>query len=269
MSSASAEKNGNVARLGAGTQSIRRTLAVLGLFRDRRRDLGISEIADELSLSASTVHRIVRALTSHGYLAQHNSNDRYYLGRSAVLLGQAAHQTMGLHLAQSVLDRVAEETGESVNLGVREADEMVVLISTQSKQALRFAQEPGSRLPVHATSMGKATLAYGSAPSSEAVAALAEPLEALTSRTITTTAALREELERIRRRGYSIDDEEAIVGVRCIAAPLFSAQGNLLAAVAIQGPAVRMSRSRLKSLAPLLLDAAQEIERILPQAHPL
>lgn len=252
-----------------GTQAIDRTLAVLECFRERGRDLGISELSEQLGLSSSTVHRIVRALVRQGYLAQNDTTERYYLGRSAVLLGQAANGRLGLHRAQSVLDRMRDETGESVNLGVREGEEMVVVIRAESRHPLRFSQEPGSRLPVYATAMGKASLAYGSMTIENEITALSKPLRALVPKTITSVPKLREELERTRTRGYSIDDEGAIEGVRCVAAPILSPPGRLLAALAIQAPAVRMPHKRLRSLAPVVQAAAEEIAQLIPVSHHL
>ena len=251
----------------AGAQLIGRTLAVLELFRKHSQDLGISEISAELSLSASTVHRIVRALTAERYLAQNRLTERYYLGRSAVLLGQAASDRLGLHRVQAILDRVRDETGESVNLGIREGDEMVVVIRAQSNHPFRFSQEPGSRLPVYATAMGKASLANGPSTISDELDALEKPLKALSKKTITSVEVLRRELEKTKARGYSIDDAEALGGVRCIAAPVLDFEDRLLAAVAIQGPAVRMPLSRLAALAPLISDLAQEVAEVIPPRH--
>lgn len=249
-----------------GTQAIARTLAVLEVFREDGGDLGISELAQRLSLSASTVHRIVRALASAGYVAQNEETERYYLGRASVLLGQAANRRLGLHQAQPVLESLAEETGESVNLGVREGNEMVVVIRVESKHPLRFSQEPGSRLPVYASAMGKATLSC-SPDLGQAVAELPTQLPALTSQTLTSHADLLRELERGRSKGYSLDDEEAITGVRCVAAPVCSPRGQVLAAVAVQAPAVRMPKSKLRKLAPLVLAAADEVAQLIPPAH--
>lgn len=247
----------------AGTQAIGRTLDVLALFQERGRDLGISEIADDLRLSLGTAHRIVRALVDRGYLAQNRRTERYFLGRSAVLLGHAASAGLGLHRAQPVLDRVRDETGESVNLGVREGADMVVIVRAESRHPLRFSQEPGSRLPVHATAMGKVTLAHSGDLTVE-VDHLPDPLRRLTTRTLTERSLLMDELETIRRRGYSVDNEEAVHGVRCLAAPILTPDGLPMAAVAIQGPTVRMSRRRVTSLASLVRATAEEVTALLP-----
>ncbi|UZG60372.1 IclR family transcriptional regulator [Rhodococcus opacus] len=252
----------------AGTQSITRTLAVLAAFRDDEADLGVSEVASRLGLSSSTIHRIIRALAAEGYLAQNAATERYYLGRGAVLLGQAANRRLGVNLIQSVLDRVVAETGESVNLGVRDGGDMVVLMRTESTQPLRISQPPGSRLPIYATGMGKATLAHSASIDKE-IEALDHPLHPLTPKTITSAERLRAELNRVRKRGYSTDDEEAIPGVRCVAVPVLSNEGELLAALAIQGPVVRMPRARLTDLAPIAIEAAQEISEMIPSARQL
>jgi len=256
--------NGSV----AGTQSIMRTLSVLAAFRDNEEDLGVSELGVRVGLSASTVHRIVRALASEGYLAQNQETERYYLGRASVLLGQAANRRLGLHRVQTVLERLVDETGESMNLGVRDGGEVIVVMRTESKQPLRFSQEPGSRLPVYATGMGKVSLAH-SASIDDEIKALPRPLRALTPKTIISPDELRSELIQIRRQGYSLDDGEAITGVRCVAAPIVSADGRLLAALAIQAPAVRMSRARLKQLVPVAIAAAGEIASMMPASHQL
>jgi IclR family acetate operon transcriptional repressor len=253
-----------MASASVGTQAISRTLAVLTLFRESEGDLGISDIARHLSLSVSTVHRIVRALVDEGYLSQDVPSERYTLGRSAVLLGHAANRRLGLDRAKPVIERLRDESGESVNLGVRDGAEMVVVVSVESKQLLRISQAPGSRLPVHATGMGKATLSHGPRSIDEEIASLDMPLQRLTRNTITTAAALRKELNLIRRRGYSIDEQEAIEGVRCVAVPIISPEGDLLAAMALQGPAVRMTDAQLKRAVPMLRTAAQEMAGLLP-----
>lgn len=254
--------------IAAGTQALTRTLSVLEAFREEEGDLGIADIARRVGMSGSTVHRIVRALVSEEYLAQNEETDRYYLGRASVLLGQAANRRLGLHNAQGILKGLAEETGESVNLGVRDGNDMVVMMRVESRHPLRFSQEPGDRLPVHASGMGKATLSVAVSHEVE-VAQLPTPLEALTSNTLVDRDELLRDLERTRSRGFSLDNEEAIVGVRCVATPVLSERGEVLAAVAIQGPAVRMPLPRLEELAPLAVAAADEISQFIPAAHHL
>ena len=101
----------------AGTQAITRAFNVLHLFRDRRAEIGVVAVAKELGLTLSTAHRLIRVLIAEGYLRQNTETERYYLGASAVQLGQAALQTLGLDAASQLLMELRDTTGESVNLG--------------------------------------------------------------------------------------------------------------------------------------------------------
>lgn len=244
----------------AGTQAIGRALAVLRVFREGPRDLGVMQVANALGLSPSTTHRIIRALAADGYLTQSGVTDRYSLGREAVLLGLAAQRNLGLDAAQPILERVAAATGESVNMGVRDGNAALVLLRIASAQPLRFDQPPGTRVPLHASSMGKALLAFDGG-----VESLPQdvPLSEYTSTTITSRPRLARELTAIRSRGFSIDLEESLPGVRCVGAPVCDAWGRAFAAIAVQAPAVRMSDLRLQQLGELVCQAASEVGEAL------
>jgi len=245
-----------------GTQAIERSLAVLTCFMQADPELGITDIARALDLSPSTVHRIARALVAAGFLEQNERTNRYQLGRSLLLLGQVAQHSFGLDRAHPIVERLAEETGESVNLGIREPRAAVVVLSVASKHHLRFHQPPGTTAPLHASAIGKALLAFGG-PRQQEISALG-PLKALTAHTITSVAALRADLTRTRARGWSFDDEESISGVRCLGAPILGAHGRARAALALQSPSVRMPPGRVEELRPPLLRAAADIQHVLP-----
>ena len=239
-----------------GTQLIFRTLDVAECFVDER-NLGISEIARMAKLSPSTTHRIVRALVARGYLEQDPGTDRYHLGRSAVLLGQAVRGQYGLDQVLPILERLSASTGESVNLGMLDGHQVVVAMRVASRQALRYDQPVGSRLQLHCSSMGKALLAFGAPNGPGNLSDL--DLCAVTPSTITTLDELRAEIELVRSLGYSRDREEGIVGVSCIGAPVFDSIGRNIAAIALQGPTVRLSEARVATLVPEVLRAAQDV----------
>ncbi|MFC4004014.1 IclR family transcriptional regulator [Prauserella oleivorans] len=264
----SAEGNGGPRNAGpiVGAQTISRAFAVLRLFQQRRGDLGVGTIAKELGLNLSTTHRIVRALVSEGYLAQNEDNERYYLGTGALLLGQAAHRNFGLDVVYPVLQQVSANTGESVNLGVLSGDAAVVVERIESPAPLRFTQPPGTRVPLHASAMGKVLLAFN--PEAEQLALRGvKKLERFTPNTIVSPKDLRAELERIRVRGWSIDNEDSNLGVRCVGAPICDGSGIARAAIAIQAPAVRVPDERLEDLGPEAVRAAKEISTLLPPGH--
>lgn len=249
----------------AGAQTISRALSVLGLLRSASSDMGVTEIARELSLHTSTAHRILRALVADGYVAQSAANDRYRLGREAFLLGRAAERDLGFDAVMPVLERVCEVTGESINLVVRDGDYGLVVLRVESKQPLRFTQPAGTRIPLYCTSTGKALLAFTPDVNSE-VAGLGE-LQRLTSATITSGRQLLGELEQTRERGYSINKSERIQGVCGVAAPVLGPGGTAIAAIAVQGPEVRMPDSRLTELGGLVIDTARETAATLPEGY--
>lgn len=236
----------------SGTQAIDRSLAVLSSFV-QHSEQGISDIASNLAISPSTVHRIVQALVAAGYLVQDAETDRYRLGHAAVVLGQSARESFGLERALPILRRLGGETGESVNLGVRDGAEVVVVMRVQSVQPLRFDQPAGTRISLHCSSMGKSLLAFGDPDLSEIT------FTPVTSHTLTTAAVLAESLEQTRKLGYSTDVEESIMGVSCVGAPILDSGGRAIAAIAVQGPTVRMTVERQAHLGPRIVAAANEI----------
>ncbi|GAA4838457.1 IclR family transcriptional regulator [Saccharopolyspora rosea] len=248
----------------AGAQTISRAFAVLRLFRDRGGDLGVGQVAGELGLNLSTAHRIVRALVAEGFVAQNPETERYHLGTGALLLGQSAHRSFGLDAVYPVLRDLAERTGESVNLGVLSDNAAVVVERVESAQPLRFTQPPGTRVVLHASSMGKCLLAFND----ELARTLRDvELDRLTANTHPDAASLESDLDRIRERGWSTDDEESTVGVRCVGAPVRDGSGAVRAAIAVQAPAVRMPDERFAELGPEVVSAAAEISRLLPPGN--
>lgn len=225
-----------------GTQAVERAIAVLRAF-ERSATLTPTEVAHRVGLSVSTAHRLIRALHTAGMLGQDPVTERYHLGITTATLGRLALERLGATTMLPELERLRDRTGEAVNLGVRIGDEVAVLLQVPSRQPLRYEQEPGTRNPIHVCAMGKALLAFGTPET-----AMAEPFPRYTENTITTRKELDAELERIRERGCAINYEERVVGVRALAAPVRDGRGAVLAAVAIQGPAVRLGDDRLPEL---------------------
>jgi len=247
----------------AGTQAIRRAFSVLTLFRDEGGPLGVVQIAERLGFTLSTAHRIARALVAEGYLSQEEGRERYRLGAQALLLGQAAQQALGVDAVRPVLEGLARETGESVNLGLLDGDQVVVIYRVESTQPLRFSMAVGSRLELYASSMGKSLLAFNDALA-DYPDRRADSLTRLTPTTHVDPARLRADIQQVRARGWSTDDEESLPAVRCVGAPVVDGAGQARAAVAVQAPAVRMPDGRFDELGPVVRRAADEVGRLLP-----
>jgi len=236
-----------------GSQAVERALGVLAAVADSESDLGVTDIAALTGLSVSTAHRLLRALVDAGLVAQDPATERYHLGSSLVAMGRRAEARLGFDRMLPELHSLAERTGESVNLGTRIGDEVLIVLHVASNHPLRFDQPVGSRVPVHASAMGKALLAAAPDPAA-AVAALGG-LAPITGATLTTPASLLRDVEAARDRGWAINDGERDPGVRTIGAALHLPT-DAPAAVAVQGPAVRMGDDRLDALARELVATA-------------
>lgn len=245
----------------SGTQSVDRALAILRSFEETTADLGVTELAKRAGLTVSTAHRLTRALCGAGLLRQEPRNERYQLGPALVVLGRRAEEQLGYARALPVLEELARRSGESVNLGIRSGDEVLVILDVPSDQPLRFDQAAGSRVPIHTSAMGKCLLAFAADPTA-AVSDLPR-LKRATSRTITSHTALRAELERTRTAGWAVNDEERHPGVRAVAAPVLGPDGVAFAAISVQGPAVRVDRGDADRLAGLVQAAARSVAPLL------
>lgn len=247
----------------AGTQAIGRALSVLRMLAESPDELEAGAISSGLELSTGTTKRILGALLAESLIAQNPKTGHYYLASGAILLGQAAQRGFGLDRALPVLEDLNAETSESVNLVVREGSESVVMMRVQSTLPLRFEQHPGARFPLYSTASGKAMLSR-SPDADRYVASLPENLKPLTDNTLRTPARLDAQLAQIRERGYSIDDEENVAGVRCVGAPVLDSYGEAQAAVTVQVPTVRMPKRRVLELGERVQIAAKEVARFVP-----
>ena len=245
----------------SGARAVERAVEVLRCFGEGEVvDLGITEIAAATDLSVSTVHRLVRALCRGAVLVQDHGSERYRLGPALVVLGRRAERLLGYGRALPVLEELASTTGESVNLGIRTGADVLVVLDVASNQPLRFDQAPGTRVPLHTSAMGKCLLAFSADVRAE-LRGIPE-LTGLTARTITDPARLSEELDRTRARGWALNDEERHPGVRAVGAPVLR-EGVALAAVAVQGPVVRLTDEALDDLASALVAAAARLSPLL------
>ncbi len=237
-------------------QSVERALSILNILADSPTDRALGEIVRAAGLPAATVHRLLSALVHAGYVTQDSATSRYALGSLFVLIGQkAVRNNLLIRVARPWLESIAEQTGETVSLTARLADSVVQLDHIESRNMLRVSYAPGERFPLHASASGKLFLAY--LPDAQRERILNSTLEAFTPETIVQRSTLERELGAIRRRGYSLDDAEREMGVRCVAAAIVNERGEVAAAVSISGPALRITVERLHAMTGALLETAQ------------
>jgi IclR family acetate operon transcriptional repressor len=222
----------------AGSRAIHRALAIVECFGSGVRELGINELAKTLALSPSTVHRLVRALVARGYLAQNEGSNRYVLGPTMIVLGQVTQRLFGFDKMMPVLEEVARRYGEGATLGMRDGASIVVLAQIESTKQLRSSHAPGTRLSLHASSLGKAVL-FGSRDVAAELRGLGK-LSPVTPRTVLRKSELAAQLALCARRGFAIDDEESVIGVRGVAAPVTVRSGIVVAALGIEAPTAHL-----------------------------
>lgn len=244
-----------------GTQAIERALGLLRVLEEGADTATLSELAERTGLSPSTTHRLARALCEAELMRQDPRTERYGFGLRLITLGQRAAHAFGVAEARVTLEALARTTGESVNLGVRDGDDVLVLLCIPSAQRLRFDQEAGSRVPAYASAMGKALLAFAEDPD-EVIEALPR-LARLTGSTITSRRALRSALDEVHERGWAVNDEEREAGVRTVGVPVLGPRGTAVAAIAVQGPTVRMTDARLPVIAEQARSMATEVAQHL------
>ena len=243
-------------------RAVSHSLALVDALAATDHGRGVTELSEELQLAKSTVYRLLQTLVSHGYVVQDPSSGRYQLGLKFLELGTLVSNRLSiLMIARPHLQRLMETTNETVHLGLLEGHEVVYADKIECSQTIRMYSRVGRRSPLHCTALGKALLAF----QTEAVLrdVLRAGLDRRTPRTITTTRALRAELQQVREKGYASDDEEFEQGLRCLAAPVQDHTESVVASVGIAGPAVRLDPGRLPELVKLVIEAAASVSAAL------
>jgi DNA-binding IclR family transcriptional regulator len=231
------------------------TLIVLG---EAEQDLSLAELCTRINIPKTTLFRYLQTLVEYGFVNYNLATDKYSLGLKVWSLGQIAWSRTRLHeLARDHMHRLREEFDETVNLGMLDGREVVYLGMAESHRALRMHAQLGGRDPVYSTSLGRAILAF--LPESEWSRHLPSRLTPMTSRTVTTLAALRAILLESRQRGYALDDGENEENACCIGAPILDEHNRPIAAISISAPASRLSADRIPDVARVVMDTAQRI----------
>lgn len=242
-------------------QSIERGFAVLLAFDADLPTPSLAELAARTGLSRPAVRRILITLQKLGYVAAQGS--RWTLTPRVVTIGQHYAATHGIvEIAQPHLLRMTERTGESASLAQLDGTDVVYVARVQVRRVMSINVDIGTRLPVHATSMGRVLAAYAEASVVERI--IDAGLPALTARTITDPIAFRDALHDVRRAGFAIVDSELEDGFLSAAVPVREAKGTVVAALAYSTSSSRRSPEQVAAeVVPVLLEVADEISRDL------
>jgi DNA-binding IclR family transcriptional regulator len=249
-------------------QVLDRSFHILDALAAARDEVSPAELASSLRLHKSTVHRLLIVLENQRFIRR-TTDGRYGLGTKLIEMGSRAMEQLDLgEHAAPFLRRLVEETGETAHISILSGTEMISIANVPSRWTLTTPSTVGRRTQIYCTSVGKAFVAF--LPEERLATLLARlPFTPRTRRTITSSPALRAELERVRKRGYAIDNEEAEEGLRCIGAPVRDYSGEVAASISIAGPVFRVQKGRVAELARAVVKAAGDLSADLGYVKPL
>lgn len=249
-------------RGGRIIQSVARALDVLELLSEHHREMGVTEIAGHMALNKSSVHGLVSTLHRRGFLDQNPANGKYRLGLRLLEIGFQVKDAMDLaQLAEPLIRDLVNEYRETAHLVTLDQGEVVYIYKLESPESIRMCSQVGRRLPVHCTGVGKAMAAF--LPREELDSILdRRGLPPRTPHTITDRQAFLQELERVRSQGVAYDREEVEEGLKCVAAPIFDHQGQVVAALSLAGPAHRIDAKAARLVEAVRASAGQVSSRL-------
>jgi DNA-binding IclR family transcriptional regulator len=247
-----------------GVQSVDRAITILEVLA-RHGEVGVTELAAELSVHKSTAFRLVSTLEGRGLVEQAGERGKYRLGVGLLRLAGATTARLDVvQEARPICKSLAGSTGETVNVAVLSESSALYLDQVAGSSTLQPHNWVGQHIPLHATSNGKVLL---SSLSPERLDEVLHGLPAYTELTITKRSALRGELDVVREQGYAVAVDELEVGLTAVAAPLRNAHGDVIASLSVSGPTFRLGTEKLDQVVPLLLQAAEEISHRLGWGH--
>lgn len=244
-----------------------RLFSLLELITTKDQLFTLQGLAEETGTPKPTLHRMLHQLESAGLLVRENNGRHYGTGNRLRRMAENLLINDIHHGARhAVLRNLVRELGESCNVTAVSGSEVVYLDRIETPEPLRITLQPGSRVPVHCSASGKMILSQLS-PAQRKRLIAAAPLERYTNRTVTDPALIEAELQRVRRDGYAIDDEEFLPGLVCVAVlvPTMNTVSNLC--VAVQAPVMRLTPEKGLKLLPALQRAAAEIGRIEAETY--
>ncbi len=228
-------------------------------YLSRQPGCTLSGLAADLEQSPATIYRILVTLEGRRLVEFDAAEQLWHVGPNAYVIGaRFLRRTSLVDRARPVLRRLMEETGETANLGVVQADAVLFVSQVESHASIRAFFPPGTLSPLHASGIGKALLSE--MPEERLLRLLGGPdLAVFTPQTHGTAASLRGDLAEIRARGYAIDEEEKNPGMRCIAAPVRDVHAEAVAGISVSGPSIRMGADETGALARAVMRAAAEL----------
>ena len=234
-----------------GTQAIDRAAQLLTLVLDSEQPLGVSDLASAAELPKSTASRLVSSLERHGLVRRNGSRGKVGPGPAILRFAHRGVVDRNLvELAHEPLEALAEASGETVNLAVAGPGGVEHLAQVESRHFLGAGQWVGRTVDYHTTAVGKVLVAFGAAELPPG------RLRRVAPATVVDRAALEAELARVRTEGFAVAADELEDGLTAIASPVRGPTGDVIAALSISGPTLRLTPVRVAELRPVLIKQA-------------
>jgi IclR family transcriptional regulator, KDG regulon repressor len=244
--------------------AIERTLRVVESFNGQR-EVSLGELASRTRMIKSSVFRILYTLGQLGYVEK-DAKGRYSLTPRWENLCLGAQPTRELiRISAPLMAVLLDRYKETVNLGVTDGGDVLYIHVIESPHAFRLAAHAGMRSPLYSTALGKCLLSHLSPQEVDGILKK-HPIQELTPHTVRNAAAFKRDLGRVRTQGHAVDNGEDSLGARCVAAPIFNAAGEVVAAISISGPAGRITPRRDREMAKSLMDTCRRISTTLRYA---
>lgn len=248
--------------------SIDRALDIIILLYHERREMGISEIAKELGLYKSTVHRTLITLENKGFIQQNVDNGKYWFGIKLYAIGMLVGDKITFkEIIKPYAKELYNEFKEVINVSILEKNSIdyprSIIIHKEEglKQVLTVNPPVGSSSECHCSGVGKCLLAYS--PKNTYEKYIGKPLTKFTRHTIHDWDKLLIELEKVREQGYAVDNEELEIGLTCIGAPILDKNNEAIAAISVSGPTTRMKQGDFEYRIQRVMQTANKIASLL------
>ncbi len=239
-----------------GAQAALRAIRLLKVFTIQQPEMSLAELSEASGLNKTTTHRLLRALQSESLIERNPATSQYSLGAGLMALGVQALASSDLRRrVRPMLKTLARESGETATLEVPVDGSMLILDEVTGRHVVGAAGNVGTIWPLHATSSGKAYMAF----EEDGISELADELFPLTPRTLTSKEMIQPQLFDIRRRGYAVTVDELEEGFTAIATVIRGALGNVQGTISICGPSTRFSPTRCAELGVSLCHAAARL----------
>jgi IclR family acetate operon transcriptional repressor len=252
-----------------GVQSVDRALSIIETLAEDDEGYRLSDLAVRTGLSTSTVHRLLATLEKRRFVQFDRYESKWHVGAQSFAVGATfARRRNFVAQAMPYLRKLRDLTRETANLAVVDDESIIVLTRIESREIMRSLTKVGGRVAMVASGVGKAVLATYSDQDVNAIIRR-QGMPRLTEKSIVRPGELFKELQTIRRQGYAVDDEEARMGLRCVAAVVYNDCGEPLAAISVSGMTSRVTDNRLPALGAIVREVAVELTLALGGAMPV